>query len=59
MFDVTKLTLDEVGEEIDKTINKLELLQNLYAAMQKQDGRRIEKLIKEYKEAQRKQKEVT
>lgn len=48
MFDVSKLTLDEVGAEIGKTINKLGRLQALYSAMLKQDHDRIELLIQEY-----------
>lgn len=55
MFDVTKLTLDEVGEEIDKTLSKLERLQSLYTAMLSQDHRRIEKLVREYNAAKRKE----
>jgi hypothetical protein len=51
VFDVAKLTLDEVGAEIDKTLSKLERLQSLYAAMQAQDIRRVEKLIREYNTA--------
>lgn len=57
MFDVAKLTLDEVEEEISKTIDTLERLQSLYAAMQAQDHRRVKKLIDEYNAAKR--KEVT
>lgn len=53
MFDVSKLTLDEVGAEIDKTIDKLGRLQALYSAMQGQDLRRIKKLIEEYNQTQR------
>lgn len=56
MFDVSKLTLDEVGEEIDKTIDKLSRLQALYTAMQSQDLRRIQKLVDEFKESQKKEK---
>ena len=65
MFDVSKLTLDEVGAEIDKTIDKLGRLQGLYSAMLAQDHRRIEKLVREYNTLQReaeekaKQTEVT
>lgn len=51
MFDVSKLTLDEVGGEISKTIDKLERLQNLYAAMMNQEHRRVEKLIQEWNAA--------
>lgn len=53
MFDVAKLTLDEVEEEIGKTLDKLERLQTLYAAMQAQDHRRVKKLIEEYNKAKR------
>lgn len=61
MFDVAKATLDEVGAEIDKTIDKLERLQALYQAMQNQEHRRVEKLIREYKTEQSiaKQEEMT
>jgi hypothetical protein len=53
VFDVTKATLDEIGVEIDKTLNKLGRLQALYAAAQKEDQQRIEKLIEQYRKAQR------
>lgn len=52
MFDVAKLTLDEVGEEISKTIDKLERLQQLYSAMAAQEHRRVKKLIEEYNQAE-------
>lgn len=55
MFDVAKLTLEDVEEEIDKTIDKLERLQTLYAAMQAQDHRRVKKLIEEYNKTKRKE----
>lgn len=51
MFDVAKLTLDEVGVEIDKTIDKLQRLQALQAAMLEQDNRRVKKLIEEFNKA--------
>lgn len=51
MFDVSKLTLDEVGAEVDKTINKLGRLQALYSAMLQQDHDRVKKLIQEYNQA--------
>jgi len=54
IFDVSKLTLDEVGIEIDRTLDTLERLQKLYEAMLAQDHRRIEKFVKEYKAAKRK-----
>jgi len=57
MIDVGKLTLDELGVEIDKTLDKLERLQALYAAAQAQDQRRVEKLIKEYRKAQKRAEE--
>lgn len=55
MFDVSKLTLDEVGAEIDKAIDKLQRLQALYSAMLQQDNKRIAKLIAEYKAAAKQQ----
>lgn len=55
MFDVAKLTLDEVGQEIDKTLDKLERLQKLQSAMLEQDNRRIRKLVEEYNDAKRKE----
>lgn len=51
MFDVSKLTLDEVGVEIDKTINKLSRLQALYSAMLQQDHDRVKRLIQDYNQA--------
>lgn len=56
MFDVSKLTLDEVGEEMDKCIDKLGRLQALYSAMQKQEHRRVEKLIQEWNGLQRQER---
>jgi hypothetical protein len=53
VFDVAKATLDEIGVEIDKTLNKLGRLQALYAAAQKEDQQRIAKLIEQYRKAQR------
>jgi hypothetical protein len=58
VFDVAKLTLDEVGEEIDKTIDKLSRLQALYSAMLHQDLRRVDKLIKEFNAVQAAEKET-
>lgn len=58
MFDVSEATLDEVGAEISKTIDKLERLQALYGAMQAQEHRRVEKLIREYQKAQRESESV-
>lgn len=57
MFDVAKLTLDEVSAEITKTIDKLERLQSLYSAMQAQEHRRVSKLVAEYNQAERKAKD--
>lgn len=48
---MAKLTLDEVGVEIDKTIDKLQRLQALQAAMLEQDNRRVKKLIEEFNKA--------
>jgi len=53
MFDVSNATLDEIGTEIDRTLNKLGRLQALYAAAQKEDHQRVEKLIQQYQKAQR------
>jgi len=53
VFDVSNATLDEIGVEIDKTLNKLSRLQALYDAAQKEDHRRVEKLIQDYQAAQR------
>ena len=57
MFDVAKLTLDEVGAEIDKCLDKLQRLQALYAAMQEQDHRRVKKLIDQFNRLKAEQKE--
>lgn len=51
MFDVSQLTLEEVGEEIDQTISKLSILMAMYKAMQEQDGQRIKKFIADYNRA--------
>jgi hypothetical protein len=55
MFDVSKLTLDEVGEEIDRTIDKLSRLQALHSAMLRQDGNRIDRLVKEFYASRKKE----
>ena len=57
MFDVATLTLDEVGAEIDKCLDKLQRLQALYAAMQDQDHRRVKKLIDQFNRLKAEQKE--
>jgi DnaJ-domain-containing protein 1 len=53
MFD--KLTLDEIDEEIDRTVDKLERLMKLREAVADQNQRRIRKLMAEYHAALRKQ----
>lgn len=58
MFDVAKLTLDEVGQEIDKVLNKLERLQKLQEAMLGQENRRVAKLVKEYNALKREERET-
>jgi beta-glucosidase-like glycosyl hydrolase len=58
MLDVNDLTLEEVNEEFDKTLDKLERLSKLREAMLEQDHRRIEKLVAEYHTAQRRNREV-
>jgi hypothetical protein len=57
VFDVATLTLDEVGEEIDKCLDKLQRLQALQAAMMEQDHRRVKKLIDQFNRLKREQKE--
>lgn len=57
MFDVSKLTIEEVGAEIDKCLETLERLQALQLAMLQQDHRRITKLIEEYNAAKRQEKD--
>lgn len=58
VFDVAKLTLDEVGAEIDKTLNKLERLQHLYEAMASQEHRRVKKLVEEWNALKRQEREA-
>lgn len=48
MFDVGKLTLDEIDEEFARTLDKLERLSKLREAAASQDYRRIKKLVGEY-----------
>lgn len=48
MFDVAKLTLEEIDAEYARTLDKLERLSKLREAVAAQDLRRIEKLIAEY-----------
>lgn len=55
MFDVDKLTLDEIDEEIDRTINTLERLTKLREAVSDQNQRRIAKLTAQYNDSLRNQ----
>lgn len=57
MFDVTKLTLEEIDAEYARTLDKLERLSKLREAVAAQDHRRIEKLIAEYTAAQKQEVE--
>jgi hypothetical protein len=59
MFDVDKLTLDEIDEEIDRTVDKWERLLKLREAVADQNRRRIEKLLAEYHTALRKQSQAS
>lgn len=51
ILDVDNLTLEQIGTAIDKTLDRLHILQNLYAAVAAREHRRVEKLVKEYREA--------
>lgn len=53
MFDVSKLTLEEVTTELDKTIRKLGRLQKLQEAMLKEKHEEIEQLVAEFNQAKR------
>lgn len=53
MFDVNKLTLEEVSAELDKTIRKLGRLQKLQEALVQEKHAEIEQLIAEYNRAKR------
>ena len=55
MLDVDKLTLDEIDDEIEHTVDRLERLSKLREAVSDQNRRRIEKLLAEYQAALRKQ----
>lgn len=55
MLDVSKITLDDLNEEIDRTVDKLERLLKLHDAVSSQNQRRVEKLISEYNTMLRKQ----
>jgi uncharacterized protein (UPF0305 family) len=55
MLDVDKITLDEIDEEIDHTVDRLERLTKLREAVADQNRRRIEKLLAEYQATLRKQ----
>jgi hypothetical protein len=48
MLDVDKVTLDELDEKIDQTVDKLERLIKLREALGDQNRRRIQKLLSEY-----------
>ena len=45
MLDVDKVTLDEIDDEIDHAVDKLERLIKLREAIADQNQRRIQKLI--------------
>ena len=55
MLDVDKVTLDEIDDEIDHTVDRLERLTKLREAVADQNRRRIEKLLAEYHAVLRKQ----
>jgi hypothetical protein len=55
VLDVSKITLDDLNEEIDRTVDKLERLLKLHDAVSSQNQRRVEKLISEYNTMLRKQ----
>jgi hypothetical protein len=48
MLDVDKVTLDEIDEEIDHVIDRLERLTKLREAVADQNQRRVQKLLSEY-----------
>lgn len=51
ILDVDNLTLEKVAEAIDKTIDRLHILQNLYATLAGLEHRRVTKLVEEYNKA--------
>lgn len=55
MFDVSKLTLEEIDAEFGRTLDKLERLSKLYEAVAAQEHRRIEKLVKEWNDLKAKE----
>jgi len=57
VFDIATITLEEVDAEYAKTLNTLERLSALRAAVAEQDHRRVRKLIAEYNIAKRKETE--
>jgi hypothetical protein len=56
VFDVAKLTYEEVSAEYTRTLDKLERLGKLLEAIQAQEQRRIEKLVLEYNRAKQEAK---
>lgn len=57
MFDVSKLTLEEIDAEYAKTLDKLERLSKLREAVSEQNTRRIKQLVAEYNAAKQAEKQ--
>jgi hypothetical protein len=55
--DVGELTLEDIEAEIGHTLDKLERLRALYAAVQGQEHRRVAKLIAEFQAEKAKEKD--
>lgn len=56
VFDVGKLTLEEIDAEYAKTLDKLERLSKLREAVAQQETRRIKQLVAEYNAAKQNEK---
>lgn len=54
--NIENLTVDQVDAAIDRTIDRLSVLQGLSAALRESDHRRIKRLIEDYHSAKREEK---
>lgn len=54
--NIENLTIEQVDAAIDRTINRLSVLQGLSAALRESDHRRIRRLIEEYHRQKREEK---
>jgi len=59
MLDVDKITLDDIDEEMDRVIDRLERLTKLREAVADQNQRRVQKLVAQYNAVLREQTKIS